>query len=135
MCVCQRNEQKPIKHSEKLIYSTRSRPTVHHRIRGKNHARTSTKPLCESSKRLLRSINLYRVSPRSQTVSRKVLFRCAHDRNECNREWMLKKEHPGGDLAATARAAVDQFPPQGFTTKSSPPTPELVFASGSAPAV
>jgi len=56
MSVCQRNEQKPIKHSEKLIYSTRSRPTVHHRIRGKNHARTSTKPLCGSSKRLLRSI-------------------------------------------------------------------------------
>src|SRR6266496_5976574 len=99
MCVCQRNEQKPIKHSEKLIYSTRSRPTVHHRIRGKNHARTSTKPLCESSKRLLRSINLYRVSPRSQTVSRKVLFRCAHDRssgNECN-----------GDIRSTARNLFD----------------------------
>jgi len=58
MCVCQRNGQKPIKHSEKLIYSTRSHPTVHHRIRGKNHARTSTKPLCGSSKRLLRSIKL-----------------------------------------------------------------------------
>jgi hypothetical protein len=56
LCVWQRNEQKPIKHSEKLIYSTRSRPTVHHRIRGENHARTSTKPLCGSSKRLLRSI-------------------------------------------------------------------------------
>jgi len=51
-----RNEQKGIKHSEKLIYSTRGRPTVHHRNRGKNHARTSTKPLCGSSKRLLRSI-------------------------------------------------------------------------------
>jgi hypothetical protein len=35
MYVCQRNEQKPIKHSEKLIYSTRSHPIVHHRIRGK----------------------------------------------------------------------------------------------------
>jgi hypothetical protein len=32
MCVCQRNEQKPTKHSEKLIYSTRGLPTVHHRI-------------------------------------------------------------------------------------------------------
>jgi hypothetical protein len=79
MCVWQRNEQKPTKHSEKLIYSTRSRPTVHHRIRGKNHARTSTKPLCESSKRLLRSINPYPVSSAGQTVPRKVLFRCAHD--------------------------------------------------------
>jgi hypothetical protein len=58
MCVCQRNEQKPIKHSEKLIDSRRSRPTVHRRIRGRNHARTSTKPLCGSSKRLLRSIKL-----------------------------------------------------------------------------
>ena len=57
MCVCHRNEQKPIKHSEKLIYSTRGRPTVHHRNRGKNHARTSTKPPCGKSKRLLRSIN------------------------------------------------------------------------------
>jgi len=35
MCVCHRNEQKPIKHSEKLIYSTRGRPTVHQRNRGK----------------------------------------------------------------------------------------------------
>ena len=33
-----------------------SRLTVHHRIRGKNHERTSTKRLCGSSKRLLRSI-------------------------------------------------------------------------------
>jgi hypothetical protein len=57
MCVCQRNEQKPIEHSEKLIYSTRSRRTVHHRIRGKNPARTSTKPPCGKSKRLPRSIN------------------------------------------------------------------------------
>jgi len=78
MSVCQRNEQKPIKHSEKLIYSTRSRPAVHHRIRGKNHARTSTKPLCGSSKRLLRSIKPQPVGPSSRTVLRKVLFRCAH---------------------------------------------------------
>jgi hypothetical protein len=59
LAVCQRNEQKPIKPSEKLIYSIRSRPTVHHRIRGKNHARTSTKPPCGKSKRLPRSINPY----------------------------------------------------------------------------
>jgi hypothetical protein len=54
--VWQRNEQKPIKHSEKLIYSARSRPTVRHRIMEKDHARTSTKLLCRSSKRLLKSI-------------------------------------------------------------------------------
>src|SRR5216684_6659857 len=78
MCVCHRNEQKPIKHSEKLIYSTRGRPTVHHRNRGKNHARTSTKPLCGSSKRLLKSIKPWPISPTSQTVLRKALFRCAH---------------------------------------------------------
>jgi hypothetical protein len=34
----------------------RRRPTVHRRIREKNHARTSAKPLCGSSKSLLRSI-------------------------------------------------------------------------------
>ena len=44
---CQRNEQKPIKDSERLINSKRSPPTVRHRIRGKKHARTSAKPLCE----------------------------------------------------------------------------------------
>src|ERR1700687_1125208 len=98
MWVCQRNEQKPIKHSEKLIYSTRSRPTVHHRIKGKNHARTSTKPPCGKSKRLLRSINPRPVSPTSPAVLRKVLFRCAHNPalgspasearpSACNIEW------------------------------------------------
>jgi len=53
MYVCQKNEQKQIKPGDKLIYSIRSRPTVHRRIREKNNARTSTKPLCGSSKRLL----------------------------------------------------------------------------------
>ena len=50
---CQRNEQKPIKDSERLINSKRSPPTVRRRIRGKKHARTSAKPLCGSWKKLL----------------------------------------------------------------------------------
>jgi hypothetical protein len=56
---CQRNEQKPIKDSERLINSKRSPPTVRHRIRGKKHARTSAKPLCESRERLPRASSYY----------------------------------------------------------------------------
>jgi hypothetical protein len=77
LCVWQRNEQKPIKHSEKLIYSTRSRPTVHHRIRGKHHARTSTKRLCESSKKLLKRIKPLANQPHRPPVLRRILVRCA----------------------------------------------------------
>jgi hypothetical protein len=58
----------------------RHEPTsLHHRIRGKNDARTSTKPLCESSKRLLRSTKPSRQSSRTSRTLLEVLFRCAHD--------------------------------------------------------
>ncbi len=52
-------------------------PYVDDRIKGKNHARTSAKPLCGSSKRQPSSTKPV-LGLISQTVLRKVLFRCGH---------------------------------------------------------
>jgi len=52
LSACQRNEPRPTKPSESPISSTTRHSADHHRIRGKNHAKTSGKLPCGAWKRL-----------------------------------------------------------------------------------